>query len=97
MTVVVAVTDCMSPTLAEALSSRNHGSTAMSAISSPAPSSPSRSLWAMRTSSAVIGHESLPRSPSPSKPATTVSPAVPERTSHSDIGPAAASGRLDHT
>ena len=48
-------------------------------------------------SSAVIGHESLPRRPRPSKPASTRTPGVARGTSHSVDNAEPAVGLVDHT
>src|SRR3989440_75805 len=95
--VASAVTACIKPVLAAAFSTRNHGSTTVNAMSSPAPSPPSIAAAGTSTPSAVTGLDAFPRSPRPSNGAGTLRPGASDGTSQSVIGPVAAIGRLDQT
>src|SRR5581483_4038879 len=92
-----SVTASIRPMLNAALMTRNHGSASASAMSRPAPSSPSMAARGTLTPDARIGFDALPRRPSPSKSPATVNPLASEPTSHSVIGPPFSSGLLDHT
>ena len=85
---VSATTPRIMPRLAAALRTGTTAGRRSSAMSSPAPSSPSRADSGMTQSRAVIGLDPLPRRPSPSKGPATSRPGVELGTSQSVIGPA---------
>jgi hypothetical protein len=86
------------PTDTEVASTLNHGRTTPIMMPNPAPSSPRRADCGTIASSAVIGAESLPRSPSPSNGVVAARmPGVVRGTSHSVDSSPPAVGLLDHT
>ena len=85
----------MSPRLHDALRIWNTGSTTPSAMSRPAPSSPSRAVDCTET--AWTGLDALPRSPNPSNGAPTFNPLASAGTSQRVAPAAAVAGRLVHT